>query len=325
MFEFSIAKNDAGQRLDKFLNKAMPGMPMPMIYRLIRQKKIKLNRKRAENATVLNEGDTVQVFAPPHFLEKELPAPILTSTVDPDVIYEDENILVMNKPSGLLVHEGDSDTKGEATLVRMMQDYLIRKGEYSPEKENSFAPSLVNRIDRNTSGLVLAAKNAEALRELEDIFRSRTIDKKYLCVVHGVPKKDSFIIENYLLKNEKTKTVSVYGEKHPKDAKYAKSGVLVKRRGINYSLLEVELFTGRTHQIRVHLSNEGHPLLGDGKYGVNKADRQLGYSSQALCSYYVKFSDAGSGVLGYLTGKEISIPINDIDFVKDFNSRLSKI
>ena len=322
MFEFNIGKNDAGQRLDKFLTKAMPAMPMPMMYRLIRQKKIKLNRKRAEISSMLSEGDVVLVFAPPHFAEKENDAPMLTVSVDPDIVYEDDNIMLVNKPSGLLVHEGDTKEAGKLTLVRMIQDYLIRKGEYEPEKENSFAPSLANRIDRNTCGIVLAAKNAAALRELEDIFRDRKINKKYLCVVHGSPKTDVFFLENYLLKDEKTKLVRVYGENHPKAAKYAKTGCRVVARGKNYSLIEAELFTGRTHQIRAQLAHAGHPLLGDGKYGINKGDRVLGYSSQALCSYYVRFENGGDGDLSYLNGKEFSIRPDSIDFVKDFNNRL---
>ncbi|MBQ2732818.1 MAG: RluA family pseudouridine synthase [Clostridia bacterium] len=325
MFEFNIGKNDAGQRLDKFLTKAMPAMPMPMMYRLIRQKKIKLNRKRAEISSMLAEGDTVLVFAPPHFAEKEKEAPKLTVTADPDIVYEDENIMLVNKPSGLLVHDGDAKEAGKITLVRMIQDYLIRKGEYEPAKENSFAPALANRIDRNTGGIVLAAKNAAALRELEDIFRDRKINKKYLCVVHGVPKKSVFFLEHYLLKDEKTKNVRVYGENHPSAAKYAKTGCRVLSFGKNYSLIEAELFTGRTHQIRAQLAHAGHPLLGDGKYGINKGDRSLGYSSQALCSYYVRFENNEDGFLGYLKGKEFSLDPNTVDFVKDYNSRLKNI
>ena len=324
MFEFNIGKNDAGQRLDKFLTKAMPGMPIPMIYRLIRQKKIKLNRKRAEISAMLSEGDVVLVFAPPHFAEKDSEAPALTTCADPDIIYEDDNVMLINKPSGLLVHEGDEKDAGKVTLVRMMQDYLIRKGEYDPKKENSFAPALANRIDRNTAGIVLAAKNAAALRELEEIFRDRRIQKKYLCIVHGVPKKDVFFLENYLLKDEKSKNVRVFGEKHPIGAKYAKTGCRVVSRGTSYSLVEAELFTGRTHQIRAQLAHAGHPLLGDGKYGVNKTDRALGYSSQALCSSSVRFENESVGFLGYLNGKEFCIPSENIDFAKDFYNRLKK-
>lgn len=323
MFEFNIGKNDAGQRLDKFLTKAMPDMPMSMIYRLIRQKKIKLNRKRAEISAKLSEGDTVLVFAPPQFQNSDDKPKLLTTNIDPDVLYEDENILIINKPSGLLVHEGDTKEAGKITLIQIITDYLIRKGEYSPEKENSFAPALANRIDRNTQGLVLAAKNAAALRELEEIFRSREISKKYLCVVHGVPANNSFILENYLQKNENSKSVKVFGEKHPRDAKYAKTAVRVIEKGKSYALVEAELFTGRTHQIRAQLSFAGHALLGDGKYGINKCDRELGYSSQALCSYYVKFNNSTESLLGYLSGKEFSLDLEKIDFVRDFNNRLN--
>ena len=323
MFEYRIGKNDAGQRLDKFLSKAMPGMPVPMVYRLIRQKKIKLNRKRAENGTLLKEGDTVQVFAPPRFSNREEEAPFLTAP-EPVILYEDENILLLNKPSGLLVHEGDKTATGEVTLVRMLRDHLIRTGDYDPETENSFSPALANRIDRNTEGIVLAAKNAAALRALEELIRERKITKKYLCVLHGAPKENAGKLRNYLLKDEKAKTVTVFDAAHPKDAKLAETGYWVLSRGRRFSLVEAELFTGRTHQIRAQFAHIGCPLLGEGKYAKNAEDRALGYSSQALCSHYLRF-EAETGFLSYLCGREFNIPDDEIGFVRDFRERLSRL
>lgn len=320
MFEYHIGQNDAGQRLDKFLSKAMPGMPLPMIYRLIRQKKIKLNRKRAENGTLLSVGDAVQVFAPPHFFERDAEAPPLTAP-EPKILFEDENILLLIKPAGLLAHDGDTAASGEVTLVRMLRDHLIRTGEYDPAAENSFAPALGNRIDRNTEGIVLAAKNAAALRALEEIIRERKISKKYLCVLHGAPRQDTGRIRNYLLKDEKTKTVTVFDSAPPHGAKYAETGYRVLARGRRFSLVEAELFTGRTHQIRAQFAHLGCPLLGEGKYAKNAEDRRLGYSSQALCSYYLRF-EAETGLLSYLSGREFFIRDEEIAFVRDYRERL---
>ncbi len=321
MLELPIRKNDSGQRLDKFLSKALSGMPLPMIYRLIRQKKIKLNRKRTEPSAILAEGDTVLVFAPPRFTEKNAQTPPVFPQSDPDVLYEDENVLVLFKPEGMLVHEGDGEKPEGVTLISLVTGYLYRKGEYRPEEEQSFAPALANRIDRNTCGLVLAAKNAAALRALDQAIRERRITKKYLCVVHGVPAPASGSFRNYLLKDEKTKTVSVFDENPPKNAKEARTDYRVLSAGKRFSLAEAELYTGRTHQIRAQFAHAGYPLLGDGKYGKTQEDRKLGYRSQALCSYYLRFGDMPEP-LGDLKGKEIAVPEEKIPFLADYRGRL---
>ena len=204
----TVKKNDAGQRLDKFLSKAVKGLPTSMMYKLIRTKKIKVNRKRTEQKYVLCEGDEIQLFIKEEFFDSPEKDTSALETITPklNILYEDENIMLLNKRPGVLVHE-DSDA-GENTLIMHVKAYLCQKGEYDPHTEQSFAPALCNRIDRNTGGIVIAAKNAEALRILCDKIKTREIDKWYLAVVHGIPKKKTDILEGFLEKNESKNQVS---------------------------------------------------------------------------------------------------------------------
>lgn len=321
MREIVIGKNDAGQRLDKFITKTLD-LPMSLLYKSIRTKKIKVNRKRAEISTKLSEGDTVQCFLAEEFfarLDKSEPKSLSLDKIkaDIDVVYEDENILLVNKRPGVSVHEDEDSSVN--TLITYIQAYLYQKGEYQPDKEQSFAPALCNRIDRNTGGIVIAAKNAEALRVMNEKIKNREIDKYYLAAVHGVPSPESDTLYGYLLKDEKTKQVRVWDKNAPKAAKeiITKYRVIAKSR--DTSLIEVELLTGRTHQIRAHMAHVGHPLVGDGKYGINKDDRQRGYKYQALYSYKLRFNFKGEKtVLDYLNGKEFAIKKSDIYFTKEF-------
>ena len=327
MRELKIGKNDAGQRLDKFITKALD-MPMSLLYKSIRLKKIKVNRKRAEASQKLVEGDTIQCFLSDEFFDKgkksgfsETPehtsAELSRLNSKLDVIYEDENIILVNKPAGLSVHE-DEDSKSN-TLISYIQSYLYSKGEYDPDKEQSFAPSLCNRIDKNTSGIVIAAKTAAALRIMNEKIKSREIRKFYLAAVHGVPSVREQTLYGYLLKDSKTNTVRVYDKNPPKAAKEIITKYRVIAKNSDSSLVEVELLTGRTHQIRAHMAHIGHSLIGDGKYGVNRADRERGYKYQALCSYKLIFSfETDADELNYLKGKEFSIPKKDIYFTKDY-------
>ena len=332
MHELIIKKNDAGQRLDKFITKTLH-LPTSLLHKSIRLKKIKVNRKRAEASQMLAEGDRVQCFLAEEFFEA---AGIGTAAPDKgdgapsqkarslaaihpslSVIYEDENILLLNKRPGVSVHEDEHESTN--TLITQIQAYLYQKGEYNPDEEQSFAPALCNRIDRNTGGIVIAAKNAEALRVMNEKIKKREIDKFYLCAVHGVPAKESDTLHGYLIKNEMKKQVSVFDKNPPRGAKeiLTRYRVIAKRQ--DSALLEVELLTGRTHQIRAHLSHIGHPLLGDGKYGVNREDKKRGYKYQALYSYKLKFCFKGEPTaLDALNGKEFSIKKSDIYFTKDF-------
>ncbi|MBQ7377782.1 MAG: RluA family pseudouridine synthase [Clostridia bacterium] len=318
MRELTVRKNDSGQRLDKFLQKALPSLPPALLYKSIRLKKIKVNRKRAEGAQVLCEGDTLQLFLAEEFFTKKKNSALWRITPRISVLYEDENILLLNKRAGVSVHE---DENGDGnTLLLHLQAYLFQKGEYDPEREQSFAPALCNRIDRNTAGIVIAAKNAEALRVMNEKIKSRELHKYYLCAVHGVPSPAAATLSAYLLKNEKDKTVRVFDKNPPRGAKEIRTRYRTVAVKDGDALLEVELLTGRTHQIRAHMAHVGHPLLGDGKYGINRADRQRGYHYQALCSYRLTFDFAERGtLLDYLDGKSFGIPPADIYFVTPFD------
>ena len=317
MHEITIGKNDAGQRVDKFLTKSL-GLPTGLLYKAIRTKKIKRNRKRTEPSELLAEGDVLQCFLPEEFFAKQAEDVSLSRVVpNLDILYEDEHLLLVNKRPGLTVHE-DEHTSGDTLIVRI-QAYLYQKGEYDPASEQSFAPALCNRIDRNTGGIVIAAKDAMALRVMNEKIRGREIDKYYLCAVHGVPEPREALLTGYLLKDEKNNRVKVYEKYPPKGAKEIRTKYRVLAVRGDISLLEVELLTGRTHQIRSHLAFIGHPLVGDGKYGINKEDRERGYRYQALYSYRLRFSFHGEPTpLDYLSGKEFSIPKDKIYFTKEF-------
>ena len=317
MRELTIGKNDAGQRLDKFITKTL-NLPTSLLYKSIRLKKIKLNRKRAEANVILSEGDTIQCFLAEEFFEKKADTSSY-ARIKPkiSVVYEDENIILLNKRPGVSVHEDENGATD--TLINHVIAYLYQKGEYDPESEQSFTPALCNRIDRNTGGIVIAAKTAEALRVMNEKIKEREIDKFYLAAVHGIPTKKEDTLYGYLLKDDKNNIVRVYDKNPPKAAKNIITKYKVVAKSENSALLEVELLTGRTHQIRAHMAHVGHPLIGDGKYGINKSDRANGYKYQALYSYKLRFSFKGEPTaLEYLNGKEFSIPKDEIYFTKEY-------
>ena len=318
MKKLIIGKNDAGQRLDKFITKAVKGLPQSLMYKYIRTKKIKLNGSRAGINTILTEGDEVLLYIKESFFSSPEKDDSAIKNLIPklEVLYEDSNILLINKRPGVLVHE-DANGK-DNTLLMHLWAYLYRSGEYNPDDEMSFSPSFCNRIDRNTGGIVIAAKNAKALREMNDHIRSGDVHKYYLCAVHGKMPKDADIITAYLKKDEITNTVNV-SDSPLNGYKIIKTGYRVLSFSDNISLLEIELFTGRTHQIRAHMAHLGHPLLGDGKYGINREDKRKGYKYQALYSYKLIFDFNEKGeCLNYLSGRVFSLDANSIWFVKDF-------
>lgn len=327
MREYTINSNDAGQRLDKFILKTVKGMPISLMYKAIRTKKIKVNRKRAEQKQMLNLGDTVQMFLNDDlFSEKITDNELLSIKVQLDIVYEDENILICNKAPGILVHSGDGDgkvsgdgnVKDRNTLIYHIQAYLAQKGEYNPNKENSFAPALCNRIDRNTGGMVISAKNAPALRDINERIKNNEIAKRYLCAVHGRLPKKTDTLSDFLIKDHKNNTVRVV-KNQIKGAKkiITKYSELEYNKAKDISLVEIELITGRTHQIRAHMASIGHPLLGDGKYGKIDLDKKIGYKHQALYSYKLTFKDKDDEI-GYLNGKTISVRVDSIYFLREF-------
>ena len=316
MKSFSISKNDSGQRLDKFISKAVPNLPQSLMYKYIRMKRIKVNGKRGEISQKLIQGDVVDMYINDEFFA---PAQdkydFLSASKKLDIVYEDENILLLDKKVGLLSHP--DETEYNDTLITRIKRYLYEKGEYNPKDENSFTPSLVNRIDRNTGGIVIAAKNSESLRILNQKLKDREMEKYYLCVIHGTLTRKSGILEGWLIKDEKKNKVAVYAQKR-NGAKEIRTKYSVIAESKNLSLVEVELLTGRTHQIRAHFASIGHPLLGDGKYGTNELNKAHGgYKKQFLYSYRLKFTfSTDAGCLDYLNGK--SFEVSDVWFKNEF-------
>lgn len=315
----TVNRNDAGQRLDKFLSKAVRGLPASLMYKFIRTKKIKLNRKRCQPNDVLSVGDEIQLFIKDEFFgspEKDGSVGTLASiTPKLNIVYEDENIMLLNKRPGVLVHE---DTRGEDnTLVMHLKAYLYQRGEYDPEGEQSFAPAMCNRIDRNTGGIVIAAKNAEALRVMNQKIKDGQVSKFYICAVHGVPHPRSGTLRNWLLKDSESNTVRV-SDTPCRGYKEAITKYSVVRAAGDRSLVEIQLITGRTHQIRAQMAHAGYPLMGEGKYAHNREDRAEGYKFQALYAWRVRFDFTGEDVLSYLSGKEFSLGEDDVWFVADF-------
>lgn len=319
MKTITITENDAGQRLDKFLNKSFKNLPLALMYKCIRKKDIKLNGKRCKVDTRLNIGNILTLYIKDEFFEDSpTKYDFLKAPSKVEVIYEDENILLVNKKPGLIVHP-DKNYHFDS-LISRIQHYLFERGEYDPNDSHSFSPALANRIDRNTGGIVIAAKNAETLRILNSKIKEREIKKFYLCIVHGILQKKEDVLTAYLEKNEAQNRVYIYSK--PNDnAKTIKTKYKVIDEKENFSLLEVELLTGRTHQIRAHMASIGHPLVGDGKYGTNAKNKSTSYKWQALYSYKIKFDfKTPTGVLEYLNGQTFIAP--KTWFIDDFYNNL---
>ena len=303
MRELRISENDGGIRLDKFLSRYFPTMPRSLMYKYIRNRCVRLNGRRASESDILSAGDMLTFYISDEFFGVQRDDAFLRIKPRVDVVYEDENILIADKPAGLLVHSDDSESYN--TLINHIKAYLYEHGEYDPATENSFAPALCNRIDRNTCGLVFAAKNAASLRAMNEKIKNREIGKFYLCVVHGLVRGDSGELRGFIEKDAEKNKVRV-SESASSGAKESvtRYRVIARDRTRALTLLEVELVTGRTHQIRASFAACGHPLLGDGKYAVNKKDRERGFFSQALCAYRAEFRFRTFGtVLDYLDGR----------------------
>ena len=315
MKEFTIGANDAGQRLDRFLAKAVPLLPASLAQKYIRIKRIKRNGGRAERDTRLEAGDVLQLYINDEFFDKprEDNAYLTVATPKLNIVYEDENILLVDKRPGLAVHPHDGAEYGR-TLIDHIQAYLYQKREWSPRGENAFTPALCNRIDRNTGGIVIAAKTAEALRVMNQKIKDRELDKRYLAIVEGAMKQPKGSLKGYLFKDAKKNKVFVTDTPQP-GSKSCQTNYITLAKNKDLSLVECELITGRTHQIRAQFAHAGHPLLGDGKYG--KLDKRFDRNYQALYSYKLTFcftTEAGS--LENLNGK--SFTVQNVDFVEQY-------
>lgn len=316
MRELIIGKNDAAQRLDRFIGKAVPLLPESLLQKYIRLKRIKLNGKGAKRDTRLMSGDVVQLYINDEFFEKptEENAYLKISSPKLDILYEDNNVLLVNKRPGVLCHSAEDWSHN--TLVANIQAYAYAKGEWKPRQEHSFAPALCNRIDRNTGGIVIAAKNAESLRIINEKIRQREIDKSYLCIAVGKLKPPEGTLTGFIFKDAEKNRVYVKPYREP-GAREAVTEYKTLQYENGLSLVECRLITGRTHQIRAQLANNGNALLGDGKYGAEKINKAYGESGQALWSYKLEFSfctDAGK--LNYLKGRQFIVP--DVEFVEKY-------
>ena len=307
MKEIQIRKNDAGQRLDRFVGKAVPLLPESLLQKYIRLKRIKRNGKGAKRDVRLVEGDVLQLYINDEFFERptEQNAWLKIATPRLDIVYEDENILLADKKPGVLCHSAGEWSWD--TLISNIQAYLRQNGQWDPKAENAFTPALCNRIDRNTGGIVIAAKNAETLRIINQKIREREIDKRYLCITVGTPRPPQGEVSCFLLKDEKKKQVAVYHRPVP-GGKTAVTRYRTLETREELSLLEVELLTGRTHQIRATMADLGCPLLGDGKYGDGQVNRRYGETRQALYSYRLTFDfPTDAGLLNYLRGRSFQV------------------
>ena len=316
MKEFTIGKNDAGQRLDRWLSKAVPLLPAPLAQKYIRLKRVKLNGKGAKQDVRLQAGDLLQLYINDEFFDKPREDNAFLAVFKPhlNIVYEDENIILCDKRPGLLCHPDQAEYVN--TLITHIQAYLYQKKEWDPKAENSFTPSLCNRIDRNTGGIVICAKNAESLRILNQKIKDREMEKKYLAVIHGRMNPPDGKLENFLIKDEVKKQVSVYNRPTP-GGKTSVTLYRTLKSGNGLSLVECELITGRTHQIRAQFSSAGHPLLGDGKYGKQKDNKKFDRKYQALYSYKLTFQfTSEAGILSYLNGK--SWQVHSVDFVEEY-------
>ena len=345
MKEFLINKNDANQRLDRFAAKAAPLLPSSLAQKYIRIKRIKVNSKGAKRDYKLNVDDVVQMYVNDEYFEVPDEENAYLKVTDPsiDIVYEDENIMIVDKPAGVLCH---SDSGYDySSIISRIQAYLHQKGEWRPREENSFTPALCNRIDRNTSGIVIAAKNAESLRIINEKLKHQEIDRFYLTIVHGTPKPESAELRGFLFKDAVKNRVFVTKNSQPGSktaimeyrtlsysdlisdsssnhpSSYFLSSTDALSRGAlstgALSLLECRLITGRTHQIRAQLADIGHPILGDGKYGSGKLDKKYGETKQVLCSYKILFNfKTNAGILEYLNGQ--TFKLQSIPFVKYF-------
>ena len=315
MKEITIGQNDAGQRLDRFLGKAVPLLPASLAQKYIRIKRIKCNGARAERDTRLKAGDVLQLYINDEFFDKprEDNAYLTVAAPKLNVVYEDAHILLVDKRPGLAVHPHDGAEYGR-TLIDHIQAYLYQKREWSPRGENSFVPALCNRIDRNTGGIVIAAKTAEALRVMNQKIKDRELDKRYLAIVEGTPKPLRGSLKGFLFKDAKKNRVFVTDTPQP-GAKTCQTNYITLCSSQGLSLVECELITGRTHQIRAQFAHAGHPLLGDGKYG--KLNKCFDRNYQALYSYKLTFQfTTDAGELSYLNGK--SFQVEKVDFVEEY-------
>lgn len=307
MQEIIVSANEAGQRFDKLLAKYLNQAPKSFIYKMLRKKNIVLNGKKADGSEKLEVGDSVKLFLADETIEKFSFVTIKKTDADLDIVYEDEHILMINKPVGMLSQKAEA---GDDSLVEHIISYMIKTGKLTREDLRTFKPSICNRLDRNTSGLVVAGKSLVGLQKMGELFKERTLKKFYRCLVAGEIKEAQYI-KGYLTKDEITNKVCILG-KEVKDSLPIETEYRPITTNGTVTFLEVHLITGRTHQIRAHLASIGCPIIGDYKYGNRrlndsyKVKYQL--ESQLLHAYRVEFPNL-SGELEAISEKHIVAPL----------------
>ena len=310
MKEITIDKNESDQRLDRFLKKYLGNATQGFIYKMLRKKNIKVNGNKANPESTIVEGDIIQLYLSDETIDKFMVIKgDIKSKLIPSIIYEDDNIILINKSMGVLSHGAGGD-EFEDNIVDSMVSYLIEKGDYVPRMEKTFTPSICNRLDRNTSGIIIGAKNYQSLKAMNEAIKETLVNKFYKTIVKGSVTKD-FKAEAYLSKNEDKNMVEI-SQGNKDGGKRIETHIKVLKHNEEYSLLEIQLITGRTHQIRGHLSSLGYPVIGDRKYGspaINKKfNVEYNLDNQWLHGYKVEFYGLKEP-LEYLNGKSFEAPI----------------
>ena len=309
MRELKIGKNEAGQRMDKYLKKYLREAGSGFLYKMLRKKNIVLNDKKAEGNEMLKEGDSIKLYLADETIEKfrgiceEIPVITPKKKTMLDVVYEDENFLIINKPAGILSQKA---MPSDVSMVELLVDYMVERGQITREELQTFHPSICNRLDRNTSGLLLAGKTLAGLQEFSRILKERTMKKYYLCLVKGNVTSANHC-RAFLVKDKKNNQVKICSYA-TEDAEYIETAYEPLWNGRESTLLKVELITGKSHQIRSHLASLGYPLAGDSKYGDVNWNKVLkertGLSHQFLHAWKIEFPKQ-EGVLSVFSEKSI--------------------